>query len=72
MDGEDTCMLGLLCDGANAPQYCARRHSATVARAAAVEEADRHVIVRDRTDELMRLMSESNERASADGGDRVE
>ena len=46
MDGEDTCML--LRDGANAPQHCARRHSATVARAAAVvEEAGRHVIVGD-------------------------
>ena len=49
MDGEDTCML--LRDGANAPQHCAKRHSATVARAAAAEEADRHVIVRDWTDE---------------------
>ena len=46
MDGEDTCML--LRDGANAPQNCTMRHSATVARAAAaVEEADRHVIVGD-------------------------
>ena len=43
MDGEDACML--MRDGANAPQHCARRNSATVARAAAVEEAGRYVIV---------------------------